>query len=103
MQFDQLSKEQKKIIRGWCMYDWANSGFATTIVAIVPIYFIALFQDKFGDEVAFLNMNLSGSSMWSLAIALSAAIIMLTGPILGAFADKTSSKKKMLIIYTVIV
>ena len=100
MQFDQISKEQKKIIRGWCMYDWANSGFATTIVAIVPIYFIALFQDKFGDEVTFLNMNLSGSSMWSLAIALSAAIIMLTGPILGAFADKTSSKKKMLIIYT---
>jgi MFS transporter, UMF1 family len=102
MEFQNLSKEQKKIIHGWCMYDWANSGFATTIVAIVPIYFIALFQDNFGDTVKFLGLNLSGSSMWSLAIALSAAIIMLTGPILGALADKTSTKKKMLIIYTAI-
>ena len=102
MQFKDLSKEQHKIINGWCMYDWANSGFATTIVAIIPIYFIALFQDKFGDTANFLGMNLSGSAMWSLAIALSASIVMFTGPVLGAFADKTGTKKKMLLIYTAI-
>ena len=38
-----LPDEQKKKIKGWCMYDWANSAFSTSItVAILPIYAIAL-------------------------------------------------------------
>ena len=28
---------------GWCMYDWANSGFATVVLsAVLPVYFVAL-------------------------------------------------------------
>ena len=33
-------KQYKKIINAWSMYDWANSAFATTIMAVVlPIYY----------------------------------------------------------------
>ena len=33
-------KDDKKSIFGWCMYDWANSAYITTVgVALLPIYF----------------------------------------------------------------
>jgi UMF1 family MFS transporter len=34
-------KHYRKTINAWCMYDWANSSFATTILsAVFPIYFV---------------------------------------------------------------
>ena len=38
---DQLDeKEYKRRIRAWTMYDWANSAFATTIMAaVLPVYY----------------------------------------------------------------
>ena len=46
MHFQALTKQQRKVIRAWCMYDWANSGFATSgIAAILPVYFVFLFKD----------------------------------------------------------
>ena len=67
--FKQLSKDQKRIIRGWCMYDWANSGFATSAgAAILPVYFVTLFKDAFGPEVDILGFTLTGSSTWSLVL-----------------------------------
>ncbi|NOQ39001.1 MAG: MFS transporter, partial [Anaerolineales bacterium] len=36
-------KKYKKIINSWSMYDWANSAFATTIMAaVLPIYYSAI-------------------------------------------------------------
>ncbi|MBI4830928.1 MAG: MFS transporter, partial [Candidatus Lindowbacteria bacterium] len=33
-------RNYRKIINAWCMYDWANSSFATTILsAVLPIYY----------------------------------------------------------------
>ena len=33
-------KIKRKVVNAWCMYDWANSAFATTILAAVfPIYY----------------------------------------------------------------
>ena len=41
-------QEQRKIIRGWCFYDWGNSAFSTSImVAILPPYFVAIFKDAY--------------------------------------------------------
>ena len=49
-----LTKSQRKIIRAWCMYDWANSGFATSgIAAIYPIYFVYLFKESLGEKTIF--------------------------------------------------
>ena len=63
---------RKKAIRGWCMYDWANSAFATSVgTAIMPVYFVALFQDAFGSETSILGFTMTGSSTWSLGVALS--------------------------------
>ena len=46
-----LPREQRGVIRAWCMYDWANSAFATSgVAAIFPVYFVFLFKEALGGE-----------------------------------------------------
>lgn len=97
-----LSIKDRKIIRAWCMYDWANSGFATSgIAAIFPVYFVFLFKDAIGEEASFWGITFTGSSMWSLAIASSTAIVALSSPVLGIIADRIAIKKTLLWVYTI--
>ncbi len=98
----ELTARQRKIIRAWCMYDWANSGFSTSGgVAIFPFYFVFLFKEALGESASFLGITFTGSSMWSFGIALSTAIVALSSPILGVIADRIPVKKALLWIYTV--
>ncbi len=76
-------------LRAWAMYDWANSAFMTTIVStIFPIYF---------NTVAAANLTPPQSSFRFALITSAALIVVATlSPILGAVADLTGTKKKML-------
>ena len=92
---------RRRAVHGWCMYDWANSAFATSIgAAILPVYFVVLFKDAFGQSTTFLRLTFTGSSMWSLGVAVSTAIVALSSPVLGMIADRSQIKRTMLQIYT---
>ena len=98
-----LPAERRRAIRAWCMYDWANSAFATSgTAAILPIYFVYLFEEAMGDGGAgvFLGVTFTGSSVWSIGVAISTAIVALTSPILGVIADRAPIKKTLLWVYT---
>jgi UMF1 family MFS transporter len=100
---NELTQDQRRVIRGWCMYDWANSGFATSaVVAILPVYFVFLFKDAFGEEANFFGLTLTGSSMWSLGVVISTAFVAVTSPILGVIADRVPIKKTFLWLYTIV-
>ena len=95
-----LPASQRKIIRAWCMYDWANSAFVTSgVAAILPIYFVFLFKDALGESASFLGLELTGSSTWSLGVAVSTAVVALTSPVLGIVADRAVIKKTLLAVY----
>ncbi|MCF7823767.1 MAG: MFS transporter [Candidatus Marinimicrobia bacterium] len=82
----------KKQIWGWAMYDWANSAFATTVMAgFFPIFF----KDYWS---AGADVNVSTAQL-GVANSLASLIVALMAPILGAIADKGSSKKKFLIFF----
>lgn len=84
------------------MYDWANSGYATSgIAAILPVYFVFLFKDALGQEAVFWGISFSGSSMWSLGAAISTAFVALTSPLLGVIVDRVAIKKTLLWVYTI--
>ena len=84
------------------MYDWANSGFATSgIAAIYPIYFVYLFKEAMGEETIFWGLSFTGSSVWSLSAVISTSIVALSSPILGIIADRIPIKKMLLWIYTI--
>ncbi len=88
----QAEKQHKQAIRAWTMYDWANSTFATTIMAAVfPVYFATL--GAAGDSGAMMT------SRWGFTTALAALIAAVISPILGTFADIRGSKKKFLTIF----
>ena len=96
-------KISRKATFGWCMYDWANSAFATSItVAILPVYFVSLFKDSVGPETIMLGFTFTGSSVWSLSVAISTAIVAITSPALGIIADRKNIRKYLLITYTLV-
>ena len=84
--------KDKKAVWGWAMYDWANSAFATTVMAgFFPIFFKQYWS--YGVDVNVSTAQLGfGNSIASLLVALMA-------PVLGAIADKGSARKKFLIFF----
>ena len=101
MKISDLTPQNRKSLLGWYMYDWANSGFATSIsVAILPVYFVVLFQNSLGNSASIWSFNFTASSMWSLAIGFSTLLVAITSPVLGVIADRTAIKKSLLFIYT---
>ena len=98
-----LDKKTKSAIRGWCIYDWANSAFFTSAgTAIFPIYFVVAFQAAFGSQTEIFGITFTGSSLWALGVSLSALFVALSSPILGAIADTKPLKKTFLKYYMII-
>ena len=79
----------------WAFYDWANSAFATTVMAgFFPIFFKGYWANDLTDAESTFVIG-SANSIVGLIIALSA-------PIMGAFADAGNSKKKQLLTFAVL-
>ena len=88
--FSSLSRAEKKIIRAWCMYDWANSAFFTSIVsAIMPIYFVGLYRDSLGSGFVIFNFQFSATVVWALTGALGTFLVALSSPVFGVIADRS--------------
>ena len=97
-----LPAPQQRVIRAWCIYDWANSAFATSgVAAIFPVYFVFLFKESLGESATILGITFTGSSTWSAGVAISTAIVALSSPVLGVISDRIPIKKTLLWIYTI--
>jgi MFS transporter, UMF1 family len=82
---------KKREVFGWAMYDFANSGYTTVVItAVFAAYFVGGIAK--GAEWA--------TFAWTLALSVSYAIVMLTMPSLGAYADRHAAKKKLLMWFT---
>jgi len=79
----------KKAIWGWTMYDWADSAFATTIMAaVLPIFYT---------DVAGKNLSsTTATAYWGYTSSIAMLIIAVLAPVLGAISDYSRSKKKFL-------
>ena len=87
--------QHRRAIRAWTMYDWANSTFATTMMAaVLPVYYASL--GAVSDTPAMMT------SRWGFTTAIAALIAAVISPILGAIADFRGSKKKFLAFFMVL-
>ncbi|NOZ75390.1 MAG: MFS transporter [FCB group bacterium] len=83
---------EKRGIWGWAMYDWANSAFATTVMAgFFPIFF-----KNYWSKGTDVNMS---TAQLGFANSLASLFVAIMAPIVGAIADKGSYKKKLLIFF----
>ncbi|MDO8280601.1 MAG: MFS transporter [Burkholderiaceae bacterium] len=83
---------RKREVFGWAMYDFANSGYTTVVLtAVFAAYFVGGIAQK-ADWATFA---------WTAALSTSYAIVMLTMPSLGAYADLHGAKKRLLVLSTI--
>jgi UMF1 family MFS transporter len=90
---------QKREIFGWAMYDFANSAFATTILAVIFNQYFATIVAGGEKGVEFFGFRLHGASFFTFSVALSMAVSAVLSPFLGAVADASASKKKFLMAF----
>ncbi|GAA3544829.1 MFS transporter [Zobellella aerophila] len=90
-----ISLQHNRAAWAWALYDWANSTFATTVLAG---FFPVLFKQYWAGEMAATH-----STFW-LGLFSSAAslLVMLLSPWLGAIADRRGAKKRFLLLFTLI-
>src|ERR1700742_513843 len=85
----------RRPVFGWAMYDWANSSFATTVMAgFFPLFF-----------KQFWNAGVPATeSTFRLGLANGAAslLVALVAPLLGAIADKGRARVRLLALFTVL-
>lgn len=92
------SKNDAKIIFGWCMYDWAGAAYITTVaVGLLPAYFASIVVGSGG--ITIRGITYSATTLWGFAVGGAALIIFLLAPVLGAIADFTGAKKRFLLLF----
>jgi MFS transporter, UMF1 family len=85
----------EKSVYAWCMYDWANSSFATTVLtAFFPVFFKSFWNQGVEPTVSTARLGLA-TGIGGLAVAL-------LSPVLGAMADAGKAKKKFLAFFMII-
>lgn len=88
----KTKKDDKKTYVSWALYDWANSTFATTVMAgFFPVFFSAYWTQGAKASTTTFYLGL-GNSIASLIVAI-------LSPILGAIADHGSYKKRFLVTF----
>jgi len=90
-----MQTASKKVIRGWAMYDWANSVYNLVITTtFFPIYFTAVTKKQFGsDIIPFLGGKFVNSSLYDYSLAVAYLFIALLYPVLTSIADTRGNKK----------
>ncbi|MBN2383484.1 MFS transporter [bacterium] len=87
---EKNDRSYRRMVNSWSMYDWANSAYATTILAVVlPVYY---------SQVA--GADLPGNTatvFWGYTHTIALLIVALLAPVLGTMADLCGIKKRLLL------
>ncbi|MYL72059.1 MFS transporter [Halobacillus litoralis] len=83
---------KKKPVWSWMLYDFANSAFATTIMAaVLPIFYYDVAAKGVQESLA--------ASYWGYSQSIAVLIVAILAPILGAISDYSAAKKKFLMFF----
>ena len=97
----ELKKNDRREILGWLTYDWANSAFYTTVVSVLlGPYLTSLAQAQVGENGVIFDFGFLGAltakNLFSLTITASVFCQVLFLPVLGAVADYSNLKKRLM-------
>jgi UMF1 family MFS transporter len=95
-------KNDKKTIRAWAMFDWANSAYNLVITStIFPAYYVAITENPSnGDRISFFGHSFVNTALSNYALAAAYLVIVLMLPILTSIADYRGSKKVFMQFFT---
>ncbi len=82
-------------MNAWCLYDWANSAFATTVMAaLLPIFYATVAAGDLPGHKA--------TAAWGYTTAFSLAVAALLSPLVGTVADRLGRRKRFLLIFALL-
>src|SRR5260370_25194014 len=101
--FHQRERDRRREIFGWMMYAWAFHGFVTTVATVLFGHSQTdLAQQAVGENGRVFAFNFLGAvtakSFFFLCVSLSVLLQALLLPLLGAIADYSQSKKRLLVL-----
>lgn len=87
----------KKIIRAWTFYDWANSAYPLVIeTAIFPIFYSAITSNGADHNVDFFGVSMHNATARNFALGVSFILVSILSPFLSGIADYAGKKKLFL-------
>jgi len=97
---EKIQTADKKVIRGWAMYDWANSVYNLVInTTFFPAYYAAITSienEEFKDGVPFLGRLFVNTELKDYVLSFGFLLVALFSPILTSIADYTGNKKNFM-------
>ncbi len=110
----QDQADHRRDQRAWCWYDWANSVFPTSIITV----FLSLYLTSVAEQdakaanqqcpggtalvdcdISLVGLEFPAGSLWGYLLALSTALQVLVLPLIGAIADRTQNKRRILALF----
>jgi UMF1 family MFS transporter len=97
-------KNDRREVFGWMMYDWANSAFSTTVAGVMLNQYVTqLAQVELGDNGTLVSFGWLGAitakSFFPFCFSISGLLQVFLLPILGAIADYSNLKKRLLALF----
>lgn len=96
------NKNDKRVVRSWAMFDWANSAYNLVITStIFPAYYTIITTTKErGDRVSFFGMEFINTALSNYALSVAYLIMAVLLPFLSSTADYHGNKKTFMKIFT---
>ncbi|MAW63546.1 MAG: MFS transporter, partial [Acidobacteria bacterium] len=84
----------KQHVRAWALFDFANSVYPAVITtAVFPVFYVTFVVGEEGGV---------GELWWGRAVSLSALVVAISSPLLGAIADRGGVRKRFMLFYTAV-
>jgi UMF1 family MFS transporter len=98
------AKNNKRTIRAWAMFDWANSAYNLVITStIFPAYYVAITTNADnGNRVNFFGHSFVNTALSDYALAVAYLTMALLLPILSSIADYRGNKKVFMQFFTLL-
>jgi UMF1 family MFS transporter len=91
------SPATRRELFAWAMYDFANSGYTTVVLTtIFNAYFVGVVAGGAGGL-----SDGAGTLLWTVAVSIPNALVLVSAPVLGAIADHYAAKKRLLLSTTI--
>jgi MFS transporter, UMF1 family len=97
----RVTKDRREI-RSWYFYDWANSAFSTTVIAVFFAPYLTNIAEAGADaqgNVSLLWMSVSAESYYPFVLSGSVILQVLVLPVIGAIADRMANKKVLMGVF----
>lgn len=96
---DAAVLNNKRIINGWAIFDWANSAYFLVIAtAIFPIYYTSVTDDT----IRLLGNNVPSSALFSYAVSFAYVVLAFLTPFLSGIADYSGRRKYFMRMFTTV-